>query len=86
MPAMEGIWAAITAKYNLQPHSLAELVGGSWQFLDRAVRAGGEAVPPSLVSAIKIRQAGFADSFDTEDSLRYWFTEMQANLLLPKFS
>jgi nucleoside-diphosphate-sugar epimerase len=86
MPALEDVWADITTKYELQPNSLAELVGGSWQFLDRAVRAGGEAVPPSLVSAIKIRQAGFADCFDTEDSLRYWFAEMQADRVLPKFS
>jgi len=86
MPAMEEVWAGIVEKYRLKPHTLATLVGSSWQFLDRAVRAGGGAVSPSLVSTIKIRQAGFADCFDTEDSLRYWFSDMQVNNLLPTFS
>jgi hypothetical protein len=80
---MMGAWVRIVAKHNLQPFMLADLVGGSWQFLDRAMRAGGGPVPPSLVSTIKIRQAGFGDCLDTEDSLRYWFSEMQRDLLLP---
>lgn len=83
MPPLEAEWAEIVGAHNLAPHTLAELVGGSWQFLDRAVRAGGATTPPSLVSTIKLRQAGFGDCFDTEDSLRYWFSEMQANRLLP---
>ncbi|MEQ9124875.1 MAG: SDR family oxidoreductase [Alphaproteobacteria bacterium] len=83
MPAMEDVWAGMVARHDLRPHTLAELVGGSWQFLDRAMRAGAEAAPPSLVSTIKLRQAGFGDCLDTEDSLRYWFSEMQANRLLP---
>jgi nucleoside-diphosphate-sugar epimerase len=83
MPLLEAEWADIVRTHNLASHSLDELVGGSWQFLDRAVRAGGAATPPSLVSTIKLRQAGFGDCYDTEDSLRYWFSEMQANRLLP---
>ncbi len=83
MSQMENAWAWIVAKHDLKPHTLAELVGASWQFLDRAMRAGGGPVPPSLVSTIKIRQAGFVDCIDTEDSLRYWFSEMQRDRLLP---
>lgn len=83
MPREEALWANIVAEHGLQPLTLAELVGGSWQFLDRAMRAGGGPVPPSLVSTIKLRQAGFAGCYDTEDSLRHWFGEMQASGLLP---
>ena len=39
--------------------------------------------PPSLVSTIKLRQAGFGDCFDTEDSLRYWFDRMREDRILP---
>lgn len=84
MPEKEAIWAEIVAKHGLQPLTFDRLVGGSWQFLDRAMRVGGEAVPPSLVSTIKLRQAGFHDCLDTEDSLGYWFDEMQASRLLPR--
>lgn len=83
MPLLEAEWADIVRDHDLAHHTLADLVGGSWQFLDRAVRAGGAATPPSLVSTIKLRQAGFGDCFDTEDSLRHWFSEMQANRILP---
>lgn len=83
IPEMEDVWARVVARHDLKPHTLAELVGGSWQFLDRAMRAGEGPAPPSLVSTIKLRQAGFGDCIDTEDSLRYWFTEMQRNRLLP---
>ncbi|MBM85238.1 MAG: hypothetical protein CMM47_04365 [Rhodospirillaceae bacterium] len=84
MPQREPEWAALVEKHGLLRNTLAELVGGSWQFLDRAMRAGGVAMSPSIVSTIKIRQAGFADCFDTEDTLSYWFTRMQEARLLPQ--
>lgn len=84
MPALEGVWADMVARHDLRPLTLERMIGGSWQFLDRAMRAGAAAAPPSLVSTIKIRQAGFGDCIDTEDSLRYWFEEMQADRLLPR--
>jgi nucleoside-diphosphate-sugar epimerase len=85
MPTMEPVWAAMVEKHGLRPYTLDQLVGGSWQFLDRAMRAGGAAVPPSVVSNIKLRQAGFADCIDNEESLLYWFTEMRDNRLLPRW-
>lgn len=85
MPTMEPLWAEMVEKHYLQPYTLDQLVGGSWQFLDRAMRAGGAATPPSVVSTIKIRQAGFNDCLDNEESLRHWFTEMQDNRLIPRW-
>ena len=85
MPAMEPLWAEMVRKYDLLPHSLATLIGGSWQFLDRATRPNGTAVPPSLVSTIKLRQAGFADCLDNEESLGYWFAEMRDARVLPRW-
>ena len=83
MPAKETLWAEIVARRGLQQLTLEQMIGGSWQFLDRAMRAHAEPAPPSLVSTIKLRQAGFGDCLDTEDSLRFWFSEMQREKLLP---
>lgn len=85
MPRLEAEWAAVVKKHGLRQTTLAGLVGGSWQFLDRAMRVGEGPATPSLVSTIKLRQAGFHDCMDTEDSLAYWFGEMQAAKLLPSW-
>ena len=77
MPEMEPFWAEMVRKHGLEPHTLKQLIGGSWQFLDRATRPTGGPVPPSIVSNIKLRQAGFADCFDNEQSLTHWFDEMR---------
>ena len=84
MPAMAPVWDSIVETHGLVNHSMHQLVGGSWQFLDRAMRAGAGHAPPSLVSTIKLRQAGFHDCLDTEDSLVYWLSEMQNARLLPR--
>ena len=83
MPKMEKVWLNIVEKYNLNKLTLKELVGGSWQFLDRAMRPGGRPAPPSLVSTIKIRQAGFTSCLSTDQSLRRCFEEMRAESMIP---
>ena len=83
MPKMEKVWLDIVEKYNLNKLTLKELVGGSWQFLDRAMRPGGRPAPPSLVSTIKIRQAGFNSCLSTDQSLRRCFDEMRTESMIP---
>ena len=83
MPKMEKVWLDIVEKYNLNKLTLKELVGGSWQFLDRAMRPGGRPAPPSLVSTIKIRQAGFTCCLSTDQSLRRCFDEMRTESTIP---
>lgn len=83
MPAMEPFWAEMVRKYGLAPYTLKDLIGGSWQFLDRAMRPTGGPVPPSIVSNIKLRQAGFQDCYDNEQSLAYWFDEMRRTRVIP---
>ena len=39
--------------------------------------------PPSLVSTVKIRQAGFTECMDTEDMFRKWIAHFQRTGLLP---
>ena len=84
MGAMEHTWAEMVSKYDLAPYTLEQLIGGSWQFLDRATRPAGGPVPPSIVSGIKLRQAGFTDCYDNEQSVSYWFDEMRRARVIPR--
>ncbi len=77
---LEADWRDIAACHRLAVPSLEQLVGSSWQFLDRAMATGPA---PSILSTIKLRQAGFPDCLDTEQSLLYWFDRMRRERLLP---
>ena len=39
--------------------------------------------PPSIVSTVKITQAGFTEMMDTEAMFRKWFAQAKASRLLP---
>lgn len=79
----EPTWQRIAAKHGLREPSLQRLVGSSWQFTDRAFGYGVERPGHTVLSTIKLRQAGFADCIDTEDSVLYWLERMQSQKLLP---
>lgn len=83
MPTHEARWAGIVDKYKLQRLNLAQFVGSSWQFADRAFGHGNARPHASVLSGIKLRQHGFAGCEDTEDSTLYWLKRLQANRLLP---
>ncbi len=84
MPAHEDAWARVVDRHGLRPLTLDQLVGSSWQFTDRAFGHGLERAADSVLSTIKLRQHGFADCEDTEDSLHHWLERMQAERLLPR--
>lgn len=81
MPAFEDRWQALVREHGLAPSTLESLVGSSWQFLDFTVSR--TTVTSSLLSTIKIRQAGFADCVDTEDSLRWHLQDLQRRKIVP---
>ena len=84
MPAFEAAWARIVTRHGLRDLSLAELIGSSWQFTDRALAHGLARPADSVLSPIKLRQHGFAGCEDTEDSLHAWLDRMQTARLLPR--
>jgi nucleoside-diphosphate-sugar epimerase len=84
MPAFEAVWQRIVDKHGLRPLSLAQMIGSSWQFTDRALAHGLAQPAHSVLSPIKLRQHGFADCEDSEDSLHHWLERMQAARLLPR--
>ena len=84
MPAQETIWKQIVSEHKLQPLSLAQMIGSSWQFADRTLAYGAANPADSVLSTIKLRKHGFDDCEDTEDSIHYWLERMQAQRLLPR--
>ncbi|HZF74390.1 MAG TPA: SDR family oxidoreductase [Acetobacteraceae bacterium] len=81
MADKEPAWQAIVERHGLQRHTLRELVGESWQFADFAFSRDDQAA--SLVSTIRIRQAGFGDCVDTAEMLEWWLRELQRRRILP---
>jgi nucleoside-diphosphate-sugar epimerase len=77
-------WDQLRRKHGLVSPDLEEFVGLSFQYADYQMRYGQtESGPPSIVSTVKINQAGFTEMMDTEAMFRKWFAEAKARRLLP---
>jgi nucleoside-diphosphate-sugar epimerase len=77
-------WERIRQRYGLVAPALADYVGASLQYLDYLMAYGASAGDKiSVVSTVKIRQAGFGEAMDTEAMFRKWFSEFEAQKLLP---
>jgi nucleoside-diphosphate-sugar epimerase len=88
MPKHAAQWAEIVRKYNLKsPADMHAFVGESFALTDGAFLYGGSTessgLRATLVSTIKLRQAGFHDCIDTEDMFRKWFKRYQELRWLP---
>src|SRR5262245_18290603 len=77
------VWDQIVAKYDLRSRNLVELVGHGDQHADVAFAYGSPEGPRAFVSTIKLRQAGFTKTIDTEDSFRNALQSLIDHKLLP---
>jgi nucleoside-diphosphate-sugar epimerase len=77
------VWNQIVAKYNLRLRNLRELVGQGDQHADFAFAYGASEGPRAFVSTVKLRQAGFTKTIDTEDSFRNALQSLIDHKLLP---
>jgi nucleoside-diphosphate-sugar epimerase len=77
------VWDRIVAKYGLRSQNLQELVGQGDQHADFAFAYGAPAGPRAFVSTIKLRQAGFTKTIDTQDAFRSALQSLIDNKLLP---
>ncbi|MDB5846404.1 MAG: short-chain dehydrogenase/reductase [Rhodoferax sp.] len=79
MPPQEAAWADLVRRRDLSaPASFKQFVGQGFAYADFQFATGIQGpLPASLVSTIKIRQAGFTACMDTEDMLRKWFRRYQ---------
>ncbi|WGS20284.1 MULTISPECIES: NAD-dependent epimerase/dehydratase family protein [unclassified Bradyrhizobium] len=77
-------WDELRKAHGLIAPGLEEFVGLSFQYADYSMRYGQtEPGPPSIVSTVKINQAGFTEMMDTEVMFRKWFKLAKASRLLP---
>jgi nucleoside-diphosphate-sugar epimerase len=77
-------WERLRTKHDLISPGLEAFVGLSFQYADYSMRHGQtEPGPPSIVSTVKINQAGFTEMMDTEAMFSKWFRQARANRLLP---
>ncbi len=77
-------WEELRRKHDLISPGLEDFVGLSFQYADYSMRHGQtEPGPPSIVSTVKINQAGFTEMMDTEVMFRKWFVQARSSRLLP---
>jgi nucleoside-diphosphate-sugar epimerase len=77
------LWDRIVTKYGLRSRSLRELVGQGDQHADFAFAYGAPEGPRAFVSTVKLRQAGFTTTIDTEDAFRNALQSLLDHKLLP---
>lgn len=84
LPARAATWDRIVARHGLRPIPLPDLLGESHHYADVCFAHGAETPrPPTLVSTIKVKQAGFTDTCDTEASFTHWLRVLQERRVLP---
>jgi nucleoside-diphosphate-sugar epimerase len=84
LPERADLWADIVQRYGLKQLSLNDLLGESHHYADFCFAYGAKRVPPpAFLSTVKIRQAGFCDSWDTEASIRHWLQVLIDRRVLP---
>jgi hypothetical protein len=77
-------WDRLRRTHNLISPGLKAFVGLSFQYADYSMRYGQtRSGPPSIVSTVKINQAGFTEMMDTEVMFRKWFGLARTSRLLP---
>jgi len=84
LPSKADVWDRIVAKHGLRKVSIAELVGESHHYADLCFAYGAQGpIPATFVSTVKIKQAGFCEVYDTEDTFRYWLGKLIERNILP---
>ncbi len=84
LPARAALWDEIVRDHDLQPTRLTDLLGESHHYADLVFAFGADRPPPpTFVSTVKIRQAGFTDAYNTEQSVCYWLRDLMDRRILP---
>jgi nucleoside-diphosphate-sugar epimerase len=84
LPSKADVWDKIVARHGLRPNRLTDILGESHYYADFCFAYGAvEPPPPAFVSTVKIKQAGFTEVWDTEESFRYWLRVLMERHVLP---
>jgi nucleoside-diphosphate-sugar epimerase len=84
LPSKAAVWDEIVEKHGLRKIAMPDLLGESHYYADFCFAYGAtEPPPPAFVSTVKIKQAGFTDSADTEETFRHWLQVLIDRKVLP---
>jgi nucleoside-diphosphate-sugar epimerase len=84
LPQKADLWDTIVEKYGLRKIAMPDLLGESHYYADFCFAYGAEEPPPpAFVSTVKIKQAGFTDAYDTEETFRHWLQVLIDRKVLP---
>lgn len=82
--ARASLWDDIVRQHNLQPLTLKQILGESHHYADMAFSVGAATAPaPVFVSTVKIKQAGFTQVCNSEESFCHWLEDLQARRIIP---
>jgi nucleoside-diphosphate-sugar epimerase len=78
------VWDALRAREGLAAPALGAFLGDSPIYADMLLGHGRSSPPPpTFLSGVALRQAGFGGCIDSEDMFREWFDRLRALRLLP---
>jgi nucleoside-diphosphate-sugar epimerase len=84
LPARAALWDRIVERHGLRPIPLGELLGESHHYADLCFAHGATRPPaPTFVSTVRIKQAGFTETCNTEASVCHWLEDLMARRILP---
>jgi len=83
LPSKADVWDRIVAQHGLRPIGMQELLGESHHYADFCFLHGATEPPLAFVSTVKIKQHGFCEVMDTEESFRHWIRVLQERRVLP---
>ena len=85
MPEHAEVWERIVVKHGLKPIGMTQLLGQSHYYADLLFQMGSrQDSGPTLVSTIKVRQAGFGDCVDTEEMFRTQLRQLADRKVVPQ--
>ena len=84
LPSKSDVWEKLVTEHGLRQIIMQELLGESHFYADFCFAYGAtEPPPPAFVSTVKIKQAGFTEAMDTEESFVHWIKVLQERRVLP---
>jgi nucleoside-diphosphate-sugar epimerase len=84
LPSKAHVWDRIVQDHSLEPLSMDDILGESHHYADFCFAYGFEETPPpAFVSTVKVKQAGFGEAMDTEQSFCHWLQDLIDRRVLP---
>jgi hypothetical protein len=84
LPEHRGTWARIVDEHRLRPLALDQVLGQSHFVADFSFSHRVESPPPPVImSSVKIKQAGFTEACDTEQSICHWLQVLVDRRVIP---